>query len=77
MQSCFLLDRNVLLERREDGVEQRLEEEREGGGDDGGDLFQSEFSSGLLPYQAESSQSACVDSKLFTSSVHLLSSKTT
>ena len=61
-----------------------VQEEREGGGDDGGDLFQSEFSSGLfefssgsLSFQSESLHSACVDSKLFTSSIHLLSSKTT
>ena len=51
---------------------------------DGRDLFQSSFSSGLfefssgsLSFQSESSQSACVDSKLFTSYVHLLSSKAT
>ena len=45
----------LLLERGEDGVEERLKEEWERGCDDGGALFQSVFSSGSLPFQSESS----------------------
>ena len=66
-----------LLDRGKGCDEEWLDEEREGGGDEGGDLFQSEFSSGSVSFKSKSSQSACFYSKLLTNSVHLISSKAT
>ena len=66
-----------LLERGKGGDEEWLDEEREGGGDEGEDLFQSEFSSGSVSFQSKSSQSACFYSKLLPNSTHLISSKAT
>ena len=65
----------TLLERGEGGVGEWLDEERKEGGDEGGNLFQSQFSLSLLSFQSESSQSACFDSKLLINSIHLVSSK--
>ena len=67
----------IIIEREEGGVEEWLKEEREGGSDDRGDLLQSEFCLGSLSFQSKSFQSACVDFKLCTSYVYLLSAKAT
>ena len=51
------------------------EEWLEGGGEEGGDLFEFEFSLFCLSFQSESSHSACFDSIFSTNFVHLFSSK--
>ena len=55
-----------------------VDEWLKGGGDEGGDLFQSEFPLIVSSsFQSELSHSACFDSKFSTNSVNLTSSKVT
>ena len=63
------------LEKGKGGVDEWSDEERKERGDEGENLFQSEFSSDSLSLQSELPQSARFDSKLSTNSVHLISSK--